>query len=92
MNMLIEQRTIQIRNFLIFSRLAPLITSFILSIVINKVFLHSENIFSFESIIIFISMYLILFTFINHTKSLCEKLAILNQQIASSEDSDNNPQ
>ena len=92
MSNLIEQRPIQIRNFLIFSRLAPLVTSFICSIVINKVFLHSPDVFSFESIIIFIGMYLILYTFINHTKSLCEKLAILNQQISSSNDSDTNPQ
>jgi|TARA_B100000787_G_C16171835_1_gene286931 hypothetical protein len=92
MNSLIEQRAIQVRNFLIFSRLAPLVTSFICSIVINKVFLGSPDIFSFESIIIFIGMYLILYTFINHTKNLCEKLAILNQRISSSENSDNNPQ
>ena len=92
MSSLIEQRSIQVRNFLIFSRLAPLVTSIICSIVINKVFLHSPDIFSFESIIIFIGMYLILYTFINNTKSLCEKLAILNQKISSSNDSDNNPQ
>ena len=92
MNKLLEQRALQIRNFMIFSRLAPLVTSFICSIVINKVFLKSPDIFSFESIMIFIGMFLILYTFINHTKNLCETLAILNQQIASSEDSTDNTQ
>ena len=88
MNNLLEERNLQIRNFLIFSRLAPFVASFISSVVINKVFLDSPDILTFESIIIFIGMYLILYTFITHTKNLCEKLAVLNQKITSSKDSE----
>ena len=42
---LYSQRNILIRNFLIFSRLAPFVTSFIGSILINKIFLKTPNLF-----------------------------------------------
>ncbi len=78
---LYNQRNILIRNFLIFSRLAPFITSFIGSILINKIFLKSPNLINLDTVLIFISLYLILYVFISHTKNLCEQLAIINQKI-----------
>ncbi len=80
---LYSQRNILIRNFLIFSRLAPFITSFISSVLINKIFLKASNLINLDSILIFISLYLILYVFISHTKSLCEQLAVVNQKINS---------
>ena len=68
---LYNQRNILIRNFLIFSRLAPFVTSFIGSILINKIFLKTANLINLDTIIIFIS----------HTKNLCEQLAVVNQKI-----------
>ncbi len=80
---LYNQRNILIRNFLIFSRLAPFITSFIGSILINKIFLKASNLINLDTILIFISLYLILYVFISHTKNLCEQLAVVNQKIDS---------
>jgi len=79
---LYTQRNILIRNFLIFSRLAPFITSFISSILINKIFLKASNLITLDTIVIFISLYLVLYVFISHTKTLCEQLAIINQKIS----------
>ena len=79
---LYTQRNILIRNFLIFSRLAPFITSFISSILINKIFLKASNLITLDTIVIFISLYLVLYVFISHTKKLCEQLAIINQKIS----------
>ena len=78
---LYNQRNILIRNFLIFSRLAPFITSFIGSILINKIFLKASNLINLDTVLIFISLYLILYVFISHTKNLCEQLAVVNQKI-----------
>tara|TARA_Y100000996_G_scaffold406665_1_gene383295 strand:+ start:420 stop:692 length:273 start_codon:yes stop_codon:yes gene_type:complete len=78
---LYSQRNILIRNFLIFSRLAPLVTSLFGSILFNKIFLKSPNLINLDTIVIFISLYLVLFVFISHTKNLCEHLAIVNQKI-----------
>ena len=58
---LYSQRNILIRNFLIFSRLAPFITSFISSVLINKIFLKAPNLINLDFILIFISLYLILY-------------------------------
>ena len=80
---LYNQRNILIRNFLIFSRLAPFVTSFIGSILINKIFLKSSNLINFDFILIFLSLYLVLYVFITHTKTLCEQLAVINQKIDS---------
>ena len=79
---LYTQRNIVIRNFLIFSRLAPLVTSLISSIFINKIFLKAPNLITLDTIVIFISLYLVLYVFISHTKNLCEQLAIINQKIS----------
>ena len=79
---LYTQRNIVIRNFLIFSRLAPLVTSLISSILINKIFLKAPNLITLDTIVIFISLYLVLYVFISHTKNLCEQLAIINQKIS----------
>ena len=79
---LYTQRNILIRNFLIFSRLAPFVTSFISSILINKIFLKASNLITLDTIVIFISLYLVLYVFISHTKTLCEQLAIINQKIS----------
>ena len=79
---LYTQRHIVIRNFLIFSRLAPFITSFISSILINKIFLKASSLITLDTIVIFISLYLVLYVFISHTKNLCEQLAIINQKIS----------
>ena len=79
---LYNQRNILIRNFLIFSRLAPFVTSFIGSILINKIFLKTPNLINLDTIVIFISLYLVLYVFISHTKGLCEQLAIINQKIS----------
>ena len=79
---LYTQRYILIRNFLIFSRLAPFITSFISSILINKIFLKASNLITLDTVVIFISLYLVLYVFISHTKNLCEQLAIINQKIS----------
>ena len=79
---LYTQRNILIRNFLIFSRLAPFITSFISSILINKIFLKASSLITLDTIVIFISLYLVLYVFISHTKYLCEQLAIINQKIS----------
>jgi len=79
---LYTQRNILIRNFLIFSRLAPLVTSLISSILINKIFLKASNLITLDTIVIFISLYLVLYVFISHTKKLCEQLAIINQKIS----------
>ena len=79
---LYNQRNILIRNFLIFSRLAPLVTSLIGSILINKIFLKSTNLINLDFILIFLSLYLVLYVFISHTKNLCEQLAIINQKIS----------
>ncbi|MDA8668766.1 hypothetical protein N9M26_03820 [Alphaproteobacteria bacterium] len=84
---LYNQRNILIRNFLIFSRLAPLITSLIGSILINKIFLNPVNLINLDFILIFLSLYLVLYVFISHTKTLCEQLAIVNQKIDSHNDS-----
>ena len=84
---LYNQRNILIRNFLIFSRLAPLVTSLIGSILINKIFLKSANLINLDFILIFLSLYLILYVFISHTKTLCEQLAIINQKINTYNDS-----
>ena len=84
---LYNQRNILIRNFLIFSRLAPLVTSLIGSILINKIFLKSVNLINLDFILIFLSLYLVLFVFISHTKNLCEQLAIINQKIDKYNDS-----
>jgi hypothetical protein len=84
---LYNQRNILIRNFLIFSRLAPLITSLIGSILINKIFLKSANLINLDFILIFLSLYLVLYVFISHTKTLCEQLAIINQKIDTYNDS-----
>jgi len=84
---LYNQRNLLIRNFLIFSRLAPFVTSFIGSILINKIFLKSANLINLDFILIFLSLYLVLYVFISHTKSLCEQLAIVNQKIDSHNDS-----
>ena len=84
---LYNQRNILIRNFLIFSRLAPLVTSLIGSILINKIFLKSTNLINLDFILIFLSLYLVLFVFISHTKTLCEQLAIINQKIDKYNDS-----
>ena len=84
---LYNQRNILIRNFLIFSRLAPLITSLIGSILINKIFLKSANLINLDFILIFLSLYLVLYVFISHTKTLCEQLAIVNQKIGTYNDS-----
>ncbi len=84
---LYNQRIILIRNFLIFSRLAPLVTSLIGSILINKIFLKSENLINLDFILIFLSLYLVLYVFISHTKTLCEQLAIINQKIDTYKDS-----
>ena len=80
---LYNQRNILIRNFLIliFSRLAPFVTSFIGSILINKIFLKTPNLINLDTIVIFISLYLVLYVFISHTKNLCEQLAVVNQKI-----------
>ena len=79
---LYTQRNIVIRNFLIFSRLAPLVTSLISSILINKIFLKASSLITLDTIVIFISLYLVLYVFISHTKNLCEQLAIINQKIS----------
>ncbi len=79
---LYAQRNILIRNFLIFSRLAPIITSLIGSILINKIFLKANNLINIDTILIFISLYLVLYVFISHTKNICEQLAIVNQKIS----------
>jgi hypothetical protein len=84
---LYNQRNILIRNFLIFSRLAPFITSFIGSILINKIFLKSANLINLDFVLIFLSLYLVLYVFISHTKTLCEQLAIVNQKIDTYNDS-----
>ena len=84
---LYNQRNILIRNFLIFSRLAPLVTSSIGSILINKIFIKSTNLLNLDFILIFLSLYLVLYVFISHTKSLCEQLAIVNQKIDTYNDS-----
>ena len=84
---LYNQRNILIRNFLIFSRLAPFITSFIGSILINKIFLKSANLINLDFVLIFLSLYLVLYVFVSHTKTLCEKLAIVNQKIDTYNDS-----
>ena len=84
---LYNQRNILIRNFLIFSRLAPLVTSLIGSILINKIFLKPVNLINLDFILIFLSLYLVLYIFISHTKTLCEQLAIVNQKIDSHNDS-----
>ena len=84
---LYNQRNILIRNFLIFSRLAPLVTSLIGSILINKIFLKSVNLINLDFILIFLSLYLVLFVFISHTKTICEQLAIINQKIDTYNDS-----
>lgn len=84
---LYNQRNILIRNFLIFSRLAPLVTSLIGSILINKIFLKSANLINLDFILIFLSLYLVLYVFISHTKNLCEQLAIVNQKIDTYNDS-----
>ena len=78
---LYNQRNILIRNFLIFSRLAPFVTSFIGSILINKIFLKTANLINLDTIVIFISLYLVLYVFISHTKNLCEQIAVVNQKI-----------
>ena len=65
---LYNQRNILIRNFLIFSRLAPLVTSLIGSILINKIFIKSANLINLDFILIFLSLYLVLYVFISHTK------------------------
>ena len=78
---LYNQRNILIRNFLIFSRLAPLVTSLIGSILINKIFIKSVNLLNLDFILIFLSLYLVLYVFISHTKTLCEQLAIVNQKM-----------
>ena len=83
---LYSQRNILIRNFLIFSRLAPFVTSFIGSVLINKIFLKTPDLINLDFILIFISLYLVLYDFISHTKSLCEQLAIVNQKINSQSD------
>ena len=82
-----NHRNILIRNFLIFSRLAPFITSFIGSILINKIFLKSVNLINLDFVLIFLSLYLVLYVFISHTKTLCEQLAIVNQKIDTYNDS-----
>ena len=79
---LYTQRNILIRNFLIFSRLAPLVTSLISSILINKIFLKASSLITLDTIVIFISLYLVLYVFISYTKTLCEQLAIINQKIS----------
>jgi hypothetical protein len=84
---LYNQRNILIRNFLIFSRLAPFITSFIGSILINKIFLKSANLINLDFVLIFLSLYLVLYVFVSHTKTLCEQLAIVNQKINTYNDS-----
>jgi hypothetical protein len=84
---LYNQRNILIRNFLIFSRLAPFITSFIGSILINKIFLKSANLINLDFVLIFLSLYLVLYVFISYTKTLCEQLAIVNQKIDTYNDS-----
>ena len=84
---LYNQRNILIRNFLIFSRLAPLVTSLIGSILISKIFLKSINLINLDFILIFLSLYLVLYVFISHTKTLCEQLAIVNQKIDTYNDS-----
>ena len=84
---LYNQRNILIRNFLIFSRLAPLVTSLIGSILINKIFLKSATLINLDFILIFLSLYLVLYVFISHTKALCEQLAIVNQKIDTHNDS-----
>ena len=84
---LYNQRNILIRNFLIFSRLAPFITSFIGSILINKIFLKSANLINLDFVLIFLSLYLVLYVFVSHTKTLCEQLAIVNQKIHTYNDS-----
>ena len=84
---LYNQRNILIRNFLIFSRLAPLVTSLIGSILINKIFLKSTILINLDFILIFLSLYLVLYCFISHTKTLCEQLAIINQKIDTYNDS-----
>ena len=84
---LYNQRNILIRNFLIFSRLAPLVTSLIGSILINKIFLKPVNLINLDFILIFLSLYLVLYVFISHTKTLCLQLAIVNQKIDSYNDS-----
>ena len=84
---LYNQRNILIRNFLIFSRLAPLVTSLIGSILINKIFLKSANLINLDFILIFLSLYLVLYFFISHTKTICEQLAIVNQKIDNYNDS-----
>ena len=84
---LYNQRNILIRNFLIFSRLAPFITSFIGSILINKIFLKSVNLINLDFVLIFLSLYLVLYVFVSHTKTLCEQLAIVNQKIDTYNDS-----
>ncbi len=78
---LYNQRNILIRNFLIFSRLAPFVTSFIGSILINKIFLKTPNLINLDTIVIFISLYLVLYVFISYTKNLCEQLSVVNQKI-----------
>ena len=44
------------------------------------------NLINLDFILIFISLYLVLYVFISHTKSLCEQLAIVNQKINSHSD------
>jgi hypothetical protein len=83
---LYNQRNILIRNFLIFSRLAPLVTSLIGSILVNKIFLKPVNLINLDFILIFLSLYFVLYVFISHTKTLCEQLAIVNQKIDSHND------
>ena len=84
---LYNQRNILIRNFLIFSRLAPLVTSLIGSILSNKIFLKSANLINLDFILIFLSLYWVLYVIISHTKTLCEQLAIVNQKIDTYNDS-----
>ena len=84
---LFNQRNILILNFLNFSRLDHFDTSLIGSILINNIFLKSSNLINLDFILIFLSLYLVLYVFISHTKSLCEQLAIVNQKIDSHNDS-----
>jgi hypothetical protein len=54
---------------------------------INKIFLKPVNLINLDFILIFLSLYLVLYVFISHTKTLCEQLAIVNQKIDSHNDS-----
>ena len=59
-----------------------LIGFFTVMIAVVGIFLKASNLINLDTIVIFISLYLVLYVFISHTKGLCEQLAIINQKIS----------